>query len=178
MKDCWKATLEITSWRNAADGILTTEARDVCINDISLFVEQKAHTSSNPVFGKLPFLDEEKKNSKDKHSNLKPENPGGKLLNFVTISEKKPSPSSSNNVLSLADSPKRNCPFFNTNHDLTECSSFAKVADTEHHDFWWSRGYAFLAWEKTISLKDVTRRNPVSTVIESMPLWYMCLHQK
>ncbi|KAL9976387.1 hypothetical protein ACROYT_G013685 [Oculina patagonica] len=83
------------SWRNEAHRILNTEAREVCIDDISLFVEQKARALSNPVFGKLPCLEKEKKNSKDKRPKSKSEKPGSNQLSLVTISGKQPPPSSS-----------------------------------------------------------------------------------
>ena len=120
------------SWRNNADDIINTEARDVSIDDISLFVEQKARVLSNPVFGKLPCLEKEKKkNGKEKGSTSKSEKPSEKL-SLVTFSEKKPPPSSSSEASSPA---KKNCLFCNDAHDLTDCSNFAKVSDAERHDF-------------------------------------------
>ncbi|XP_066019649.1 uncharacterized protein [Pocillopora verrucosa] len=133
------------SWRDNADRILNSEARDVCIDDISLFVEQKARTLSNPVFGKLPCLEKEKKNSKDRGSRSKSERPGGKQLSLVTISETKSALNSSADVLSAVHSSKKNCLFCNADHNLTECSSFAKVG--------------------AISLEVVTKGSPVFTVI-------------
>ena len=61
--DCMRKIIERlppklqASWRDNADRILNTEGGDICIDDISLFVEQKARALSNPVFGKLPFLE-------------------------------------------------------------------------------------------------------------------------
>ena len=123
------------SWRDNADRILNSEARDVCIDDISLFVEQKARTLSNPVFGKLPCLEKEKKNSKDRGSRSKSERPGGKQLSLVTISETKSALNSSADVLSAVHSSKKNCLFCNADHNLTECSSFAKVPPTDRQEF-------------------------------------------
>ena len=42
------------SWRDNADRILNTEGRDICIDDISLFVEQKARALSS--LWKIAFL--------------------------------------------------------------------------------------------------------------------------
>nr|XP_058944749.1 uncharacterized protein LOC131772813 [Pocillopora verrucosa] len=123
------------SWRDNADRILNSEARDVCIDDISLFVEQKARTLSNPVFGKLPCLEKEKKNSKDRGSRSKSERPGGKQLSLVTISETKSALNSSADVSSAVHSSKKNCLFCNADHNLTECSSFAKVPPTDRQEF-------------------------------------------
>ena len=123
------------SWRDNADRILNSEARDICIDDISLFVEQKARTLSNPVFGKLPCLEKEKKNSKDRGSRSKSERPGGKQLSLVTISETKSALNSSADVLSAVHSSKKNCLFCNADHNLTECSSFAKVPPTDRQEF-------------------------------------------
>ena len=123
------------SWRDNADRILNSEARDVCIDDISLFVEQKARTLSNPVFGKLPCLEKEKKNCKDRGSRSKSERPAGKQLSLVTISETKSALNSSADVLSAVHSSKKNCLFCNADHNLTECSSFAKVPPTDRQEF-------------------------------------------
>ena len=123
------------SWRDNADRILNSEARDVCIDDISLFVEQKARTLSNPVFCKLPCLEKEKKNCKDRGSRSKSERPAGKQLSLVTISETKSALNSSADVLSAVHSSKKNCLFCNADHNLTECSSFAKVPPTDRQEF-------------------------------------------
>ena len=123
------------SWRDNADRILNSEARDICIDDISLFVEQKARTLSNPVFGKLPCLEKEKKNCKDRGSRSKSERPAGKQLSLVTISETKSALNSSADVLSAVHSSKKNCLFCNADHNLTECSSFAKVPPTDRQEF-------------------------------------------
>ncbi|XP_066023399.1 uncharacterized protein [Pocillopora verrucosa] len=95
----------------------------------------KARTLSNPVFGKLPCLEKEKKNSKDRGSRSKSERPGGKQLSLVTISETKSALNSSADVLSAVHSSKKNCLFCNADHNLTECSSFAKVPPTDRQEF-------------------------------------------
>ena len=44
-----------SSWRDNADRILNADKREVCIEDIASFVEEKSRALSNPIFGKLPF---------------------------------------------------------------------------------------------------------------------------
>ena len=123
------------SWRDNADRILSTEGRDICIDDISLFVEQKARALSNPVFGKLPFLEKEKKSNRDRGLRSKSEKRGEKQLALVTITDKKP-PSTSSRDLSNSTKPsQKKCPFYQADHSLTECSSFAKVPDADQRDF-------------------------------------------
>ena len=95
----------------------------------------QARTLSNPVFGKLPCLEKEKKNRKDRGSRSTSERPGGKQLSLVTISETKSALNSSADVLSAVHSSKKNCLFCNADHNLTECSSFAKVPPTDRQEF-------------------------------------------
>ena len=52
-----------SSWRDNADRILNADKREVCIEDIASFVEEKSRTLSNPIFGKLPLLAKDKKKS-------------------------------------------------------------------------------------------------------------------
>ena len=125
------------------------EGRQVCIEDISLFVEQKSRALNDPVFGKLPCLTKEKKNSKDKGTKSKGDGPGAKQLSFVTLSDKNPpNPSDKNppnpvkevsgppgSVTNPADSSTKNCPFCRETHNLSDCPSFAKVPDQERFDF-------------------------------------------
>ena len=73
------------SGRDNADRILDTEGRDICIGDISLFVEQKARALSNPVFGRLPFLEKERTNNRDSRQRSKSERRGDKQIALVTI---------------------------------------------------------------------------------------------
>ena len=136
------------SWRNNADRIINMEGREVCIEDISLFVEQKSRALNDPVFGMLPCLTREKKNSKDKGTKSKGDGPGAKQLSFVTLSDKNPpNPSDKNppnpvkdvsgpsgSVTNPADSSK-NCPFCRETHNLSDCPSFAKVPDLKRFDF-------------------------------------------
>ena len=145
------------SWRNNADRIINMEGREVCIEDISLFVGQKSRALNDPVFGKLPCLTKEKKNSKDKGTKSKADCPGTKQLSFVTLSDKNPTnlsdknppnPSEKNppnpvkdvsgpsgSVTNPADSSKKNSPFCRETHNLSDCPSFAKVPDQERFEF-------------------------------------------
>jgi len=123
------------SWRDNADKILNTEGRDICIDDISLFVEQKARALSNPVFGKLPFLEKEKKNNRDRGLRSKSEKCGDKQIALVTITDKKPPSTSSRDSSNSANPSQKKCPFCNADHTLAECSSFAKVPDADQRDF-------------------------------------------
>jgi len=43
-----------SSWRDNADRILNVDKREVCIEYIVSFVEEKSCAVSNPIFGKLP----------------------------------------------------------------------------------------------------------------------------
>ena len=138
--DCMRKIIERlppklqASWRDNADRILNTEGRDICIDDISLFVEQKARALSNPVFGKLPFLEKEKKNSRDRGHRSKSEKRGDKPIALVTVTDKKP-PVTSSRDSSISANPSKKCPFCNADHTLAECSSFAKVPDADQRDF-------------------------------------------
>ena len=76
-----------SSWRDNADRILNADKREVCIEDIASFVEEKSRSSSNPIFGKLPFLAKDKKKSQTRGAKSKPEGsgPGTRgLSNFST----------------------------------------------------------------------------------------------
>jgi len=139
--DCMRKIIERlppklqASWRDNADKILNTEGRDICIDDISLFVEQKARALSNPVFGKLPFLEKEKKNNRDRGLRSKSEKRGHKQIALVTITDKKPPSTSSRDSSNSANPSQKKCPFCNADHTLAECSSFAKVPDADQRDF-------------------------------------------
>ncbi|XP_028416433.1 uncharacterized protein LOC114540499 [Dendronephthya gigantea] len=54
-------------WRDVADKIMNDEGRDVTIEDVAKFIEIKARSMNNPVFGKLSY------SSKDQ--NVKPKVP-------------------------------------------------------------------------------------------------------
>ena len=61
--------------------------REVCIEDIASFVEEKSRALSNPIFGKLPFLAKDKKKSQMRGTKSKPEGSGPgprELSNFST----------------------------------------------------------------------------------------------
>ena len=123
------------SWRDIADRILDAEGRDICIDDISLFVEQKARALSSPVFGRLPFLEKERTNNRDRGQRSKSEKRGDKQIAFVTITDKKPSNISSQDSSNSANPSQKKCLFCNADHTLAECSSFAKVSDAAQRDF-------------------------------------------
>ena len=139
--DCMRKIIERlppklqASWRDNADRILDTEGRDICIDDISLFVEQKARALSNPVFGRLPFLDKEKKNNRDRGQRSRSEKRGDKQIALVTITDKKPPSTSSHDSSNSAKPSQKKCLFCNADHTLAECSSLAKVPDAEQRDF-------------------------------------------
>ena len=75
-------------WRENADRILNVEEREIRIEDISDFVEQKSRSLSNPVVGKLPFLEKENTGPKERRSKTRNDEPGAKKLSLTTISEK------------------------------------------------------------------------------------------
>ena len=77
-----------SSWRDNADRILNADKREVCIEDIAPFVEERSRALSNPIFGKLPFLAKDKKKSQRRGAKSKPEGSGPgprELSNFSTF---------------------------------------------------------------------------------------------
>ena len=128
----WKLQV---SWRDNVDRIVNTEGRYISIDDIFLLVEQKARALSNPVFGKLPFLEKENKNNRDRGQSAKSEKCSDRQISFVTITDKKP-PKTSSRVSSNSANPfKKKCPFCNADHTFAECSSFAQVPAADQRDF-------------------------------------------
>jgi len=90
---------------------------------------------SSSVFGKLPYLEREKKNNRDRGLRSKSERRGTRQVAFVTITDKKP-PSISSRVSShSANPPQKKCLFCNADHTLAEWSSFFKVPDADQRDF-------------------------------------------
>ena len=80
-----------SSWRDNTDRILNADKREVCIEDIASFVEEKSRALSNTIFGKLPFLAKDKKKSQMRGTKSKPEGSGPgprELSNFSTSSQK------------------------------------------------------------------------------------------
>ena len=127
-------------WRETADRILNVEQREICIEDISNFVEQKSRSLGNPIFGKLPCM--EKEASVNKEKRLKPRNykPGSKKLSLATISEKnsdsqvRPVSSSTGSKFASAETAK-GCLFCRASHHLSDCTDFAKASNQDRFDF-------------------------------------------
>ena len=142
------------SWRDNADRILDTEGRDICIDDISLFVEQKAHALSNPVFGRLPFLDKEKKNNRDRGHRSRSEKRGNKQIALVTITDKKPPSTPSHDSSNSAKPSQKKCPFCNADH------TFAKVPDVEQRDFVMKQRLCFSSLNGGHQSKGCYKRKP------------------
>ena len=67
---------------------LKVEGREIRIEDIPDFVEQKSRSLSNPVFGKLPFLEKENIGPKERRSKARNDKPGAKKLSLAIISER------------------------------------------------------------------------------------------
>ena len=118
-------------WRENADRILNVEGREIRIEDISDFVEQKSRSLSNPVFGKLPFLEKENTGPRERKSKARNDKPGAKKLSLATISER--NLESQQPVVSLSSVNKpasadftKCCLFCHGSHHLTDCSDFAK----------------------------------------------------
>ena len=124
-----------TSCHDNTDRIPNTEGRDVCIDDISLFIEQKAHALSYPVFGKLPFLEKGKKDNRDRGPRSKSEKCGDMQIALFTITDKTPPSTSSHDSSNAANPSQKKCPFCNADHTLAECSSFAKVPNADLRNF-------------------------------------------
>ena len=155
-------SFKLASWRDNADRILNTEGRDICIDDISLFVEQKARALSNPVFGKLPFLEKERKNSRNRGQKSKTEKRNDKQISLVTITDKKPSSTSGRDSSNSAYSSQRKCPFCNADHSLAECSSFAKVLAADQRDFVMKQRLCFSCLNSGHQSKDCYKKKPCS----------------
>ena len=164
--DCMRKIIERlppklqASWRENADRILNTEERDICIDDISLFVEQKARALSNPVFGKLPFLEKERKNTRNRGQRSKIEKRGDKQISLVTITDKKTSSTSSRGSSNSAN--LSHTPFCTADHTLAECSSFAKVPAVDQRDFVMKQRLCFSCLNGGHQSKDCYKRKPCS----------------
>ena len=74
------------SWRDTADRILHKEEREVCIEDVSLFVEQKSRALNNPIFGKLPCLEKEAGTARKRGLNQTDKSYPLDVRNFSTLS--------------------------------------------------------------------------------------------
>ena len=124
------------SWQDTADRILNKEGREVYIEDISLFVEEKSRALSNPIFGKLPCFANNNKNAKRRRTKPKTDKPGPlDLSNFSTLSEKKPAKQVGPGDTKADDHSNKNCLLCSGGHNLTDCPSFAKVPVRERFDF-------------------------------------------
>ena len=129
-----------SSWRDNADGILNVDKREVCIEYIASFVEEKSCALSNPIFGKLPFLAKDKKKSQMRGAKSKPEGsgpvPGPRELSyFSTSSQKSPMNQNKSQEKKSEDVSKRSCLFCRQIHNLVDCPAFAKIPVRECFDF-------------------------------------------
>ena len=105
-------------WRDTADTIISVNKRDVTIKDIADFLQQKARSLMNPVFGKLP-------------SDAKSE---GRSRGY------KPNPIRQSNFAINADNievkaepkvPVKACPICDKLHSIYECFVFKKKSQQE-----------------------------------------------
>ena len=127
-----------SSWRDHADRILNADKREVCIEDIASFVEEKSRALSNPIFGKLPFLAKDKRKSQTRGTKSKPEGSGPgprELSNFSTSSQKSPMDQNKSQEKKSEDLSKRSCLFCRQIHNLVDCPAFAKIPVRERYDF-------------------------------------------
>ena len=127
-----------SSWRDNADRILNADKREVCIEDIASFVEEKSRALSNPIFGKLPFLAKDKRKSQTRGTKSKPEGSGPgprELSNFSTSSQKSPMDQNKSQEKKSEDLSKRSCLFCSQIHNLVDCPAFAKIPVRERFDF-------------------------------------------
>ena len=125
-------------WRNNADRILNADKREVCIEDIASFVEEKSRALSNPIFGKLPFLAKDKRKIQMRGTKSKPEGSGPgprELSNFSTSSQKSPMDQNKSQEKKSEDLSKRSCLFCSQIHNLVDCPAFAKIPVRERFDF-------------------------------------------
>ena len=114
-----------SSWRDNADRILNADKREVCIEDIASFVEEKSRALSNPIFGKLPFLAKDKRKSQTRGTKSKPEGSGPgprELSNFSTSSQKSPMDQNKSQEKKSEDLSKRSCLFCSQIHNLVDCT--------------------------------------------------------
>jgi hypothetical protein len=58
-------------WRDAADRIINVQGREVTIEDISNFVEERARAVNNPIFGRIQYSTKDKNDHKVKTTTQK-----------------------------------------------------------------------------------------------------------
>ena len=152
-------------WRETTDQILNVEQREICIEDISNFVEQKSRSLGNLIFGKLPCM--KKEASVNKGKRLKPRNdkPGSKKLSVATISEKnsdsqvRPVPSSTGSKFASAETAK-GCPFCRASHHLSDCTDFAKASNQDRFDFVMKKRLCFACLRAGHQSRGCQKRKP------------------
>ena len=127
-----------SSWRDNADRIFNANKREVYIDDIASFVEEKSLALSNPIFGKLRFLAKDKEKSQTRGAKSKPEGSGPgprELSNFSTSSQKSPMDQNKSQEKKSEDLSKRSCLFCSQIHNLVDCPAFTKIPVRERFDF-------------------------------------------
>ena len=152
-------------WRETADRILNVEQREICIEDISNFVEQKSRSLGNPIFGKLPCM--EKEASVNKERRVKPRNdkPGSKKLSLATISEKnsdsqvRPVSSSTGSKFASAETAK-GCLFCRAYHHMSDCTDFAKASNQDRFDFVMKKRLCFACLRASHQSRGCQKRKP------------------
>ena len=168
-------------WRNNADRILNADKREVCIEDIASFVEEKSRALSNPIFGKLPFLAKDKKKSQTRGTKSKPEGSGPgprELSNFSTSSQKSPMDQNKSQEKKSEDLTKRRCLFCNQIHNLVDCPAFAKIPVRERFDFVMKQRLCFSCLRGGHQSRDPTRRSRLHIVTEDMLRWCILILRK
>ena len=124
-------------WRDVADKIMNDEEREVTIEDIAKFVETKARSMNNPVFGKIsyPSKDQNVKSKVSRQKNIP--GPGNKSSTFVTQVDDATMKTRSN--LSEAsvqtEREKTVCQCCGASHKVFDCESFAKKSYSQRLDF-------------------------------------------
>lgn len=126
-------------WRDTADRIMNDERREITIEDISKFVERRARSLNNPVFGKLSFPSKDQY-PKSRLSKLR-QTSGHKPSSFATQVRDKdlkldlPNLNPSRAEAGIQTENAKMCLCCDKNHKLTDCPGFEKRPYAQRLDF-------------------------------------------
>ncbi len=126
-------------WRDTADKIMNDERREITIEDISKFVEQRARSLNNPVFGKLSFPSKDQY-AKSRNSKVR-QTSGNKPTSFATQVKDKdlksglPKLNPNRAEAGVQTESVKTCLCCDKNHKLTDCPSFEKRPYSQRLDF-------------------------------------------
>ena len=141
------------------------EQREICIEDISNFVEHKSRSLGNPILGKLPCMEKKASVNKEKRLNPRNDKPGSKKLSLATITEKnsdsqvRPVSSSTGSKFASAETAK-GCLFCHASHHLSDCSDFAKASNQDCFDFVMKKRLCFACLRAGYQPRGCQKRKP------------------